>query len=177
MYSHASPQGQRKPCRQPLGTHCSLTLGKGMPLGPLSHLTPQINKELAFWSSHPAIKCGWDCPMYSEKAGRRGAERLLERWRTWTNFRWLANWNISNGLGSNCLPRRFKVSSLPLCLACAGPQVSGCRQGSEVPSQQALPPGSHGGFTFRPCFLTNLTIFLPLVSKEPHFIFFQFPPS
>lgn len=117
MYSCASLREQL------LGIHGPHTLEKGIPWGPLSHRPPQINTELVFWSSHAAIKYGWNWPMSSEETWRREVGTLFDRWRNWMHICWLSNWNISNGLGSKCLPRRFRVSSLPLCPACARPQL------------------------------------------------------
>lgn len=98
-----------------------------MPLGPLSQLPPQINKELVFWSSHPAIKCSWNWPIYSEKTGRRGAERLSDGWRNWTNFHWLTEISAMV-LAQSFFSGGSKCLLYPFVLPVPGPSSSGCRQ-------------------------------------------------
>lgn len=129
---------------QLLGIHGPHTLEKGIPWGPLSHRPPQINTELVFWSSHAAIKYGWNWPMSSEETWRREVGTLTDGGTGCISVDYLIEISAMV-LVQSVFPGGSECLLYPSALPVPGPSSSGCRQGSEGPAQQALLLGSYGG--------------------------------
>lgn len=116
------PEGQKKPCREALGTDCSLTGWRGHTLGTLVHLGttchPKLIRnevfELPTWLLSAAETGQCIQKRVAGGQGRgcctgRGTERIFIDCVTRTSARVLVQ----------CPSRRFKVPSPSLCPACA----------------------------------------------------------